>query len=312
MRFNKKIWLLLCIGISFKNVYSLHYNYLNRVNIDSSSSKKILIVSAIGFTTTTHLALYQTWYKNYPMGSFHFKNDGKEWLQMDKMGHAYSAYTLGAFAYQSSLDVGYNHKKAALNGLLFGTIFQTPIEILDGFSKNWGASYSDIIANTSGSLLHYLQAYFWEEQHLSLKFSFRNTSIASYRPNTLGGPWYEQVLKDYNGQTYWLSFPLHKIIPQIAKNKTPEWLNLSLGYGAHNMYGGYSNVFETKGIVMDFSHYQRNRQFYFSADIDWIKLLKPKNNLGKYACMALNTIKFPFPSLEWNTQNQFRFNALGF
>lgn len=302
----------MCIGVSFHKAYSYTLKYKSKGFKDSSFSKNILKISALGFTTTIHLALYQTWYKNYPMGSFHFQNDGKEWMQMDKMGHAFSAYTLGAFAYQSSLDVGYSNKKAALNGLLFGTIFQTPIEILDGFSKNWGASYSDIIANTSGSFLHYLQAYFWEEQLITMKYSFRKTSIASYRPNTLGGPWYEQVLKDYNGQTYWLSFPLQNIMPSVIKDKTPNWLNLSLGYGAHNMYGGYSNVFETNGMVMDFSHFQRNRQFYFSADIDWIKLLKPRNNLGKYACMALNTIKFPFPSVEWNTQNQFRFHVIGF
>src|SRR5690349_20178397 len=38
--------------------------------------------------------LYQQWYKDYPQSSFHLFNDGDEWLQMDKAGHAGSAYYL--------------------------------------------------------------------------------------------------------------------------------------------------------------------------------------------------------------------------
>ena len=36
--------------------------------------------------------LYTIWYKNYPQTNFHFINDNKEWMQVDKVGHAYSAY----------------------------------------------------------------------------------------------------------------------------------------------------------------------------------------------------------------------------
>jgi hypothetical protein len=32
---------------------------------------------------------------------------------------------------------------------------------------------------------------------------------AQYRPNVLGSSLAEQILKDYNGQTYWLSVNLH-------------------------------------------------------------------------------------------------------
>ena len=41
----------------------------------------------------TMIALYSTWYKNYPQSHFHFFNDNNEWLQIDKAGHTWSAYT---------------------------------------------------------------------------------------------------------------------------------------------------------------------------------------------------------------------------
>jgi hypothetical protein len=59
----------------------------------------------------------------------------------------------------------------------------------------------DIIANASGTALFVL----WKEQRITPKFSFHTTQYAQYRPNVLGSSLAEQMLKDYNGQTYWLS-----------------------------------------------------------------------------------------------------------
>ncbi len=43
----------------------------------------------------------------------------------------------------------------------------------------------------------------------------------------------QQVLKDYNGQTYWLAFDIK---PWLRKESHfPAWLNLSLGYGAQEL-----------------------------------------------------------------------------
>ncbi len=38
------------------------------------------------------VGLYSAWYSNYPQTNFHFFNDNNEWKQVDKVGHAYSAY----------------------------------------------------------------------------------------------------------------------------------------------------------------------------------------------------------------------------
>ena len=61
------------------------------------------------------------------------------------------------------------------------------------------------------------------------KFSFHTTKYASLRPNVLGSSLSEEIFKDYNGQTYWLSVNLHSF---FKSSKLPKWLNLAAGYGA--------------------------------------------------------------------------------
>ncbi|MEO7561961.1 MAG: hypothetical protein ABIT07_05160, partial [Ferruginibacter sp.] len=57
-------------------------------------NKRIKIVAATNIVaySAAMVGLYATWYKDYPQSKFHFFNDIKEWKQIDKIGHAYSAY----------------------------------------------------------------------------------------------------------------------------------------------------------------------------------------------------------------------------
>jgi hypothetical protein len=57
--------------------------------------------------------------------------------------------------------------------------------------------------------------------HTKIFFSYH--AYAQYRPNVLGSSLAEQMLKDYNGQTYWLS-----IYTPSIKAQNPKWLNLLL------------------------------------------------------------------------------------
>ena len=93
-----------------------------------------------------------------------------------------------------------------------GSLFLTIIEILDGTSKQWGASSGDLIANTTGSLLAIGQALKWDEQKIQLKYSYSSTKFPSMNEEQLGSNYYEQALKDYNGQTYWLTFNVKSLL----------------------------------------------------------------------------------------------------
>ena len=45
--------------------------------------------------------LYYLWYASYDQSPFHLHNDNNNWLQMDKAGHAASAYFIGALGYET-------------------------------------------------------------------------------------------------------------------------------------------------------------------------------------------------------------------
>lgn len=174
----------------------------------------------------TLVGLNQIWYKDYPQTNFHFINDNKQWLQMDKLGHLYSTYHLERVGAEMLQWSGASQKEQLIYGSTLGLGFLTVVEVFDGFSQEWGASSGDIIANVSGTALYVSQELLWKEQRITPKFSFHQTKFASQRPETLGASLNEQILKDYNGQTYWLSFNIQSF---TKDSFTPKWLNLAFG-----------------------------------------------------------------------------------
>ena len=179
------------------------------VEIPNSVDKKkrnILLISEATVYTVALVGLNQLWYADYPKSSFHFINDNGEWFQMDKLGHMTTSYYSGVAGIKAYEWAGFSRKKAIWYGGLTGTFFLSIIEVLDGQSKEWGASSGDLMANTAGSFLAIGQALKWNEQRIQLKYSYSPSEWAAKNPEQLGGNHLQRILKDYNGQTYWLSF----------------------------------------------------------------------------------------------------------
>lgn len=249
--------------------------------------------------------LYQAWYKDYPQSKFHWINDNDEWLQMDKIGHATTAAYFGKFGYEMYRWAGMERKKAIWIGGSAGFAFLTVIEILDGFSTEWGASLGDVIANTSGTALFIGQQLAWDEQRFYLKWSYRPTDYPKYKPDQLGRTDLERLLKDYNGQSYWLSGNIKSFLPE--QSKFPAWLNVAFGYGAEGMIGARSNPsFNEGAAVPEFTRY---RQYYISLDADLSKI-KTRSHFLKFIFNTFNFIKIPFPALEYNKEQGFVFHPL--
>src|SRR3979490_1446479 len=55
----------------------------------------IIVESAIGTVIT--IGLNYLWYKKFPHSKFHYFNDNAEWLNVDKVGHAATAYNISYF-----------------------------------------------------------------------------------------------------------------------------------------------------------------------------------------------------------------------
>jgi hypothetical protein len=276
------------------------FTYEGNCQIDSISNKKtkkIIVATSVGIVTTGSLIyLNQLWYSSYSSGNFHFFNDNAEWLQMDKVGHAFTTYNSGRLMMEAMQWAGFSKKQSIFIGGSSGFAYMTAIEIMDGFSGGWGFSWGDMGANFGGSALAISQQYFWNEQRIGLKYSFHQTSYPRYRPSELGSNLQEQFIKDYNGQTYWLSVNIASFLKR--ETKFPKWINVALGYGAQGMISGSDNyvVVNADGSVIGNARY---RKYLLSLDVDLTKI-KTRSHFLKGVFNVFNCFKIPFPTIEFN------------
>ena len=281
--------------------------------IQKNRTKWVIAANISGYGATM-IGLYHAWYRQYPQSSFHTFNDWKEWKQVDKVGHVYSAYIESMASMELWRWTGMERKKRIWIGGLSGMAYQTTIEILDGFSKQWGWSWGDIGANTLGSGALIAQELAWNEQRIQLKFSFHRMNykdaVLNNRSDDLfGKSGMERMLKDYNGQTYWASFSLRSFFP---KSKLPPWLNGAIGYGASGVFGGTENIAKDAAgnTVFNRTDIVRRRQWYLAPDIDWKKIPTRKKGV-RFLFTFLNAFKLPAPSLEFS-KGKWRFHPLYF
>jgi len=255
----------------------------------NASRQKALIISEASIAGITLIGLNQLWYADYDRSKFHTINDNDEWMQMDKFGHLFTSYQLGRFGADALNWSGTSKKNQLISGSTLGFGFLTAVEVFDGFSKEWGFSWGDVFANGLGTSLYVGQELLWHEQRISVKFSFHQTKYASQNPDKLGSNFQEQILKDYNGQTYWLSANLHAF---FKKSNIPKWINIAFGYGANGMLNGSKDIDNQL-----LTNSQRYHQYYLSFDVN-LNNIKTDSHFLKTVLSVLNSIKVPFPTLE--------------
>lgn len=249
---------------------------------------------------TSFIYLNEAWYKGYPRSSFHTFNDFGEWKQIDKIGHAWTAYTTGRVTAAMWQWAGVSKRTSLLLGPGTSLLYMLSIEYLDGRSAEWGWSWGDVGADVFGSILFAGQEELWNQQKAQLKFSSHkkkyDPDLVGRANDLFGNGLYERMLKDYNAQTYWLSFNLKSF---LKNEKFPSWLNVSIGYGADGMFGGYENLVKDKNgdITFDRRDIKRYRQWYLAPDIDLTKI-KTRSKFLHTVFGALNSFKFPAPALE--------------
>lgn len=263
--------------------------------------RNAVIITEATLASATLVGLHQLWYKDYPKSSFKTINDSNEWQQMDKLGHVFSSYQLGRIGANTLNWAGVCKKDQLLYGATLGLGFLTAVEVMDGFSEEWGFSWTDMAANAAGTGLYIGQELLWQEQRIVMKYSFHQTRFASQRPDKLGDGLLEEFLKDYNGQTYWLSANLNSF---IKSDFIPNWLNFAFGYGASGMLTG-----EPSDEV--FQNQNRITQYYLSLDIDLTRI-KTNSHFLKTVFDVLNVIKIPFPTLELNSKGVSKFHFFYF
>ena len=267
---------------------------------DSLSNKRLnnlLLYGGISYAATLGV-LSQAWYADQGLSSFRFFNDNAQWKQIDKIGHFYSTYQFSRITSSLLTKAGLETRKSVFWSSVIGAGLLLPVEILDGFSPEFGFSYGDVIANAAGSGLFLGQHLLWGEQRIKPKFSFHQTSLAAVRPEVLGDGLAEELLKDYNGQSYWFSFDIHAF---ARKSGFPKWLNLGLGYGAQDLVFARDSQNQLAG-------FEGFRQYYLGIDFD-LSYIKTDKKWLKTLLFLLDGIRLPAPAFEFN-KNGTRFHLL--
>ncbi|HFA52089.1 MAG TPA: DUF2279 domain-containing protein [Bacteroidetes bacterium] len=295
----------------------------------SFDKKRFWAMAGTGTAAYTGAAvvMWNAWYKDFPLTPFHTFNDMKEWSGMDKAGHLQAAHLETNFAFQGALWTGMDRRKAMWAAAGVGLGVQTTIEIMDGFSEEWGFSVGDIGFNALGVGAFVAQELLWQEQRVMMKVSStrpdysrapifsvdggHQTSLYERADELYGSFPTEVFLKDYNAMTVWASVNLHAFMGERRKQHFPKWLNLAVGYGAGNIYGGFGNEWtDGDGVVfsLDEGAYPRYRQFYLSPDID-LSRIPTKHKWLKVMLGVVNWIKVPAPALELRSDGGFRFHG---
>lgn len=238
------------------------------------------------------IGLNQLWFKDCQWVGIHTINDNGDWLQMDKFCHATTAYHTCLFGDESMRLAGLDPKRSALYGSAYSLLFMTSIELMDGGYEGWGFSWGDMAADVGGIMLYATQQLLWNEQRISLKYSFHPTEYAQYNPEELGHNLISQSLKDYNGITIWATFNIKEFLLKLDSN-FPEWLTIDFGYGAKGMVAPQPTA-----------DFERVMQFYLSPGVDLAKI-PVENRYLKALLRALSFIRLPSPALEYNATDKF-------
>lgn len=280
------------ISVSLFLAFCVNAQGKDSLHVRKGITHAVLSSSAVG----SLLALNQVWYAPYATEKFHFFNDAEQWMQMDKFGHAFTGYLI-------TNELNRVHywaagKRQPWVGAVYAISYLSALELMDGFSSGWGFSGSDMLANGLGVGLAFSQNHFFNRQLIIPKFSFSRSSYALVRPEILGSTYAEQLLKDYNGQTYWVSLPIATFLNLPKRFK---WICFSLGYGCDAKLVGSENTW---------NGFKARRQVYLSLDIDCSSLAPRHPKLNK-VLTHLNCIKVPFPSLEFSSDKT-RFHWISF
>lgn len=294
------VFRIICSAILFliisKNVFGQRGPEQGFLRASENFNKErfnVVVISEAGIATLATIGLQYLWYKKFPRSRFHFFNDNNEWLNMDKIGHATSAYNIAAIQYNMMRWSGVN--KSSSIWIAGGTAlaYMSLIEIFDGFSTKWGFSKGDMLANIAGTAIFAAQQSIWQQQWMQLRFSYHNSIYAKYNPHELGENLPQRIIKDYNGQSYWLSFNISSFLSN--KNNFPKMINADIGYGAQGMTGAVINPSVVDGKTIP--SFTRQRKLFFGVTGAFVT----KNNTP-YSSW-LNIIKVPSPVVEWNLKS---------
>lgn len=246
------------------------------------NSTRFLLVGGTLISAMAAIHIYQQngWWKNN-RAPFHFQEDLNYGLWVDKIGHFYGGSLL-AFVMAKSLEwANVPEENALWIGAGGSLLFQSYVEIEDGFSK-WGFDRVDWVSNLAGALWNPARYYAPFLQNFDLKLSYHPSELIGTKRGIGFQGQKHIMIDDYEGQTFWLSMKVKNLLPHSLKSYYPSFLCLALGYGARDI--ATANPY---------------RVYFIALDLDMTKIIPDDTPLLKTLGEALNFIHFPMPAVQF-------------
>lgn len=252
---------------------------------DTSSIHPVRFAVVTGGVALTmagiHIYQQNGWWKNN-RAPFHFQEDLKYGRSVDKLGHFYGGIVAAFLLRKSYRWAGLSEEASLYWGSAGSLLFQTYVEIEDGFSK-WGFDRVDFAADVAGAAWPVAQYHVPFLRNFDFKFSY----VPSPNLNQSGGTGFvgqrHIMFDDYEGQTIWMSVKMKNVLPEPAAKYWPDVLSLSLGYAVRD-------VFTPRPYSA----------WLLALDLDMTKVIPADTPFLKLLGEALNFIKFPAPAVQFS------------
>lgn len=239
---------------------------------------RLAIVAGTAAAGITAIHLYQqnAWWKEHRT-SFHFREDLVYASNVDKIGHLYGA-SLMTFLFSKSLQwANLSEGSSLVWGAAGATLFQTYVEIEDGYSAYWGFDRVDFAADLIGAWYPVLQHYVPPLQDVQLRFS--------YFPKDAGGPsaiagQTKTIIDDYEGQTFWLTLTPHAWFPE-GNRWWPAFLGIAVGVAVRD------NVSDNRYLA-----------WYIAPELDFRAIIPRSTWFLRTLGEALNFLHLPMPAVR--------------
>ncbi len=235
---------------------------------------------------------------------FRIAEDYQYSLGADKFGHFYGTYMPSYFMSQVFMSTGFGYDLSHVLGGSLGLLYTTYVEILDGYSVDFGFSPSDWYADIAGSAYFIAQHYLPVLQNFQPKFMY-------VKPSWIGekNRWEaESFIDDYSAQTFWMSINVHNLLPNKLKNYWPDFLELSVGYAVFSLCSDGYRGHSCDPVISEpvSAAAWGNRTVLIGLDYNLVKLLPDGGSFWNWLKQTLNQFKIlPSPTIAIGRTTRF-------
>ncbi len=264
--------------------YHDHHEQLTGPYRLSSFPPDVATISWQAAVLTTGIGILGVVSWEWGSSGFNFTDEGffgndTAYFGMDKLGHAYSTYVTAEFLTHGMQSNGAS-SYAPYNGALLSWGMMLGVEIFDGFSKDHGFAYEDLIFNSLGAGFSALRNTI---PGLRETLDFRLEYIPS--GNTDGF----QPATDYSGQKYILALKLAGI--DCCRHSPLRYLELHGGYFSR----GFTDDEKERGEP-------ERKEPYIALSLNISELVFKstplgQTKIGRYADRILEYVQVPYTYL---------------